>query len=466
MDWRKYEKEIFDAFCSFYPDAKISFDQRLLGRYSKIERQIDVLIEGRIAGKNIRLIVDGKYYGENIDVKEVESFISMAEDVNATQGILVTSKGYSQAATNRAYYGPSDIELDILNFDELLRFQGFGGNVTSGSHGAIIPAPFGWVVDGTRRENTLANFYQRGKSYEEAFDNGEFIYVNIFPYDAQVTDVEKLLEHQKERTLERHPRASFTYSESVERTDGSKTLIRKIVREETDLEEYSGFVCFETFTVFCVLLTPKEASTKNVRKLEYMLERMIPMAVNLQSVALVEISQRRRSLENTETDEDKANILMGIAQIHRDLEQFDIAEEVYFESMEVLPNNYGARLGLLELGFRSGKWKDLVDDFYNVSPGKLQICGDLVRLSIENNQNDFFNDFFERKTKEHVGEFEKLGCVYCSWADLKYSLDDNKSALDLFTLAHENFIQCFDSSHSIVIAMQEAIDELSSIPES
>ena len=82
-DWRKYEKEIFDTFRRAYPDAKINYNQKILGRYSKIKRQIDVLIEGRIAGKKLRLIIDGKYYSENIDVKEVESFISMVEDVDA-----------------------------------------------------------------------------------------------------------------------------------------------------------------------------------------------------------------------------------------------------------------------------------------------------------------------------------------------------------------------------------------------
>ena len=105
MDWRQYENEIFEAFKTAYPNAKISFNQKIIGRYSKIERQIDVLIEGRIAGKKIRLVIDGKYYSENIDVKEVDSFISMVEDIDAVQGILVTSKGYSEGAINRAYYG-------------------------------------------------------------------------------------------------------------------------------------------------------------------------------------------------------------------------------------------------------------------------------------------------------------------------------------------------------------------------
>ena len=162
MDWKKYETEIFENFKEAYPNTKISYNQEIVGRYSKVKRQIDVLIEGRIAGKKLRIVLDGKYYSKKIDVKQVDSFISMVEDIDAAQGILITSKGYSKAAINRAYYGPTDIELDILNFDELKQFQGFGGIVHSGWHGATFPAPFGWVLDGTRRVGSIANLYQRG----------------------------------------------------------------------------------------------------------------------------------------------------------------------------------------------------------------------------------------------------------------------------------------------------------------
>jgi hypothetical protein len=42
-DWREYEKEIFDLLQEEYPEAKISFNQARTGRYSKVERQIDIL---------------------------------------------------------------------------------------------------------------------------------------------------------------------------------------------------------------------------------------------------------------------------------------------------------------------------------------------------------------------------------------------------------------------------------------
>ncbi|HWC58016.1 MAG TPA: restriction endonuclease [Candidatus Paceibacterota bacterium] len=162
MDWKKYEKEIFNEFKLAYPDAKISYNQKLLGKYSKKKRQIDVLIEFTSAQEKIKLIVDGKYYNKKVDVKEVESFMSMAKDVEAQQAILITNKGFSKAAINSAYYGSEEIELDILNFEEFKHFQGRGGIPYAGDHAVYVPAPIGWILDINKNRNALATFYQRG----------------------------------------------------------------------------------------------------------------------------------------------------------------------------------------------------------------------------------------------------------------------------------------------------------------
>lgn len=119
--------------------------EKIVGKYSKVERQIDIFIEGEIAGYEIKIVVDCKYFSKNIDVKQVESFCSMVEDVDAHQGVLITKKGFSKAAINRAYYGNQKIELDIINFDEIKEFQGFTAVPYVSNFSVILPAPFGWV---------------------------------------------------------------------------------------------------------------------------------------------------------------------------------------------------------------------------------------------------------------------------------------------------------------------------------
>jgi tetratricopeptide (TPR) repeat protein len=460
MNWKEYEEEIFENFNSAYPNTKISYNQKIVGRYSKTERQIDVLIEGRIAGKKIRLVIDGKYYSKNVDVKAVDSFISMVEDIDAAQGILITSKGYSEAAINRAYYGPTDIELDILNFDELKQFQGFGGITYSGWHGAIIPAPFGWIVDGTKREGSIANIYQRGKSYEQAAKDGEFIYVNILSFDENLSNLEDVLKLHEEGTLAYHPTATFEYSETIERGDEKKTLLRKILREETHLEEYTGFVEFEEFCVFCVLFTPEQLKTKNIRKLEYVIERLLPMNVDLNSVATAKISDLRRLIDKSDSVQEKAEMLINIAEIHRDMKEFDEAKSIYNESINNLKQNYGAHLGLLEIGYNTESREKLIKNFYNLAPGNRQICDDIVRLGIENEQIDFTEKLLLGKIKDQNGNNESIGNIYYSLADLFYTEEHKTEALMYFELAKEYFEKCFEKNHPALLSIANAIIEL------
>ena len=147
MNWKKYEIEILTYFQETYPETTITFDKRIIGKYSKVERQIDIFIEGEIAGYEIKIVVDCKYFSKNIDVKHIESFCSMVEDVDAHQGVLITKKGYSKAAINRAYYGNQKVELDIINFDKIKESQAFEAIPYVGDFSVIIPAPFGWVLD-------------------------------------------------------------------------------------------------------------------------------------------------------------------------------------------------------------------------------------------------------------------------------------------------------------------------------
>ncbi|MBD3330183.1 hypothetical protein GF354_01475 [Candidatus Peregrinibacteria bacterium] len=50
MNWKDYEKEAQAYFPRMYPGAQITYDTKVLGRYSKNQRQIDVLIEDEKAG--------------------------------------------------------------------------------------------------------------------------------------------------------------------------------------------------------------------------------------------------------------------------------------------------------------------------------------------------------------------------------------------------------------------------------
>jgi hypothetical protein len=279
MNWKDYEEEIFENFKSIYSNAEITHDVSLQGRYSSVKRQIDILIEDYVAGNRMRIIVDGKFFSKNIDVKDVEMFIGMLNDCEANKGLLITQKGFSSAAIKRAYFDPFDIELDILNFNDLYQFQGLVGIPYNGKYGVVLSAPFGWIIDATRRPNMLATLYQRGLSLEQAGKLKEWMYVNICSKDDTIKGLDDFLIYQENYILKDFPDAKINYLPTIKRND-SLVKLREIHIKSYPTKEYTGFIDFKDFIFFCVLFTPEELKKKNIRKIENVMQQASPIYVN------------------------------------------------------------------------------------------------------------------------------------------------------------------------------------------
>ena len=144
--WKAYERQIFEALKSnAAKDAEVTFDyggtQRLRGRFSGIDRQIDVLVRGTFAGLPMMhtMVVDCKLFNRKLDVTHVEAFAGLVADVGAQLGLLITSEGFSQAAKRRAE-GFSKVQLEIVELDELERWIPRRPTIarTSGASGATL----------------------------------------------------------------------------------------------------------------------------------------------------------------------------------------------------------------------------------------------------------------------------------------------------------------------------------------
>jgi hypothetical protein len=82
-DWREYEEEIFELLkAKAMSDARVEFDIRLPGHLSGVDRQVDVYVEGLVAGGVMpgpaTLAVDCKCWSSKVDVADVERFIANA----------------------------------------------------------------------------------------------------------------------------------------------------------------------------------------------------------------------------------------------------------------------------------------------------------------------------------------------------------------------------------------------------
>lgn len=177
-DWRSYEAYVAGALTERFPGVEIRRDVYVRGRHSGVERQIDILVgvEGLIA-------VECKCYTRRVDVKLVESYLGMLDDLCVRAGVLVTTKGFSQAALNRARNDVRDIDLQIIHPDRLSDYHHVGVPLIyrGGLGVALAPPPF-WVADLELMQEAggpLVMMYPLGHSLQSAMRSANVIYGDL-----------------------------------------------------------------------------------------------------------------------------------------------------------------------------------------------------------------------------------------------------------------------------------------------
>jgi len=121
-EWELYERAVARMFVAQSETGLcVTPNAHIVGRITGVRRQIDVLVETRHDTDNSRrVIVDAKRRSRKIDVKEVESFRGLMEDVGATHGYLVSPVGYTKAAEKRAQ---AAVSIRIVPLDRLSDFD-------------------------------------------------------------------------------------------------------------------------------------------------------------------------------------------------------------------------------------------------------------------------------------------------------------------------------------------------------
>jgi len=116
-DWRRYEQQIYNKLKSEFPGCDIEFDAKVKGLFSKVARQVDILVRGKLVGYDVFGAVECKHFNKHVDVGIVDGFIGFMEDIAANIGIIITNRGYSEGARNRAQV--KGIHLDIVRYQEI-----------------------------------------------------------------------------------------------------------------------------------------------------------------------------------------------------------------------------------------------------------------------------------------------------------------------------------------------------------
>jgi len=93
------------------PQATVSHNVMLDGRLSGRKRQIDVLVYEKVGQYDISIVIDCKDYKTPVDVKGVEEFSGLLQDVGAQKGVLVCPSGFTKAAKQRA----QSLQIDLYS---------------------------------------------------------------------------------------------------------------------------------------------------------------------------------------------------------------------------------------------------------------------------------------------------------------------------------------------------------------
>ena len=100
--WKRFEALVAKLQKALSPDAIVTPNDNILGRRSGVLRQIDISVRKSVGQFDILAIIDCKDYKVPVDVKDVEEFLGLVNDVVANKGALVSASGFTEAAKTRA----------------------------------------------------------------------------------------------------------------------------------------------------------------------------------------------------------------------------------------------------------------------------------------------------------------------------------------------------------------------------
>jgi len=272
-DWRSYESYVAGILSRRFVGTKVTCDVRIKGRKSGIARQIDILVETARP-----LVIDCKCYGRKVDVKHVEAFLGMLDDLGVRTGILITTKGYTSGALARAE-GEPGIDLQILPPDRLSDYQRLGAPlIWRGAFGIWLEPPSGWIADDelTQRDGgALVAMYPLGHTLESARRLAAFSYANILSKPFAEATLDEIAAPHQANTLADEPDSTFDFEhlELVCRDGSSREALLRTaaIGAKPFGREHCLYVDYGEAVLLLVLLSlPSEA--------EVMVPKLLDMA--------------------------------------------------------------------------------------------------------------------------------------------------------------------------------------------
>ncbi|MFM9839710.1 MAG: restriction endonuclease [Cyclobacteriaceae bacterium] len=95
---KEYEVLIETLYKKLDPESIIKRNDKIYGYDSKIYREIDISIKHQFGPHEVLMIVQAKDHKYPIDVNVIGEFSTVIKDVRANKGVLISPKGFTNAA--------------------------------------------------------------------------------------------------------------------------------------------------------------------------------------------------------------------------------------------------------------------------------------------------------------------------------------------------------------------------------
>lgn len=99
--WKKFEALTAKIQKDLAPNAKVVLNDKILGKKTGDQRQVDVSIRERVGQFDLLIAMECKDYNHPLDVKDVEEILGLFGDIEPNQGVIVSAKGFSSNALKR-----------------------------------------------------------------------------------------------------------------------------------------------------------------------------------------------------------------------------------------------------------------------------------------------------------------------------------------------------------------------------
>jgi hypothetical protein len=110
--WKKFEKLVAGIHKMKEQGAEVIFDDKIIGKRTGEERQVDVSVRFRHGYYEYLIIIECKDYRKKVSVDKVEALRTKMEDLGADKGVMVSTNGFQKGAVKAA--AAHNIELFTL----------------------------------------------------------------------------------------------------------------------------------------------------------------------------------------------------------------------------------------------------------------------------------------------------------------------------------------------------------------